>query len=307
MVYSFFRLMEESLGSRAAVVRICEEKGGAARFLPPWSWVLPASLRWPMGELFVWRCERGVFQYVFLRVACAMVALFAELGGALCEGWAHPGSCVAPYINGIIVISQAVAMYCLVMFYHELAEELAPLRALEKLLAVKAVVFLSFFQGVVLILLIYEGVITATNSFSVTDLSASLQNFLICWEMALAAVIHHFIFSRRDFKSGALPGGARINLGAAFLASMPHDVMAEGARVGSEVTDQLRGVASKVAAAAKSVAVGGRGGGEKHREGEGEGGGAVEWHATPIRGRDPAAPSAHASGGEDSRAVHTPV
>ena len=170
VVYSFFRLMVESMGDRGQVVKVCEAKGGAARWLPPSNWVLPASWRWPMGEVFVWRCERGVFQYVFLRVACAVVALAAELGGALCEGWTEPQSCAAPYLNFIIVASQFVAMYCLVLFWHELQAELEPVSALKKLLAVKAVVFLSFFQGLVLAGLIYVGFITATNSFSVTDL-----------------------------------------------------------------------------------------------------------------------------------------
>jgi len=186
VVYSFFRLMVESMGDRAAVVKACEAKGGAARFLPPSHLVLPASWRWPMGETFVWRCERGVFQYVFLRVACAVVALLAELGGALCEGWAEPQSCAAPYINCVIVASQFVAMYCLVLFWHELQAELEPVRALQKLLAVKAVVFLSFFQGLVLAGLIYAGVITATNSFSVTDLVRG------GWRCTRRAVPPHF-------------------------------------------------------------------------------------------------------------------
>ena len=170
VVYSFFRLMMESMGDRERVVKVCAAKGGAARWLPPSSWVLPSSWRWPMGEVFVWRCERGVFQYVFLRVACAIVALAAELGGVLCEGWTEPQSCAAPYLNFTIVVSQFVAMYCLVLFWHELQAELEPVNALRKLLAVKAVVFLSFFQGLVLAGLIYLKVVTATNSFSVTDL-----------------------------------------------------------------------------------------------------------------------------------------
>lgn len=147
VVYSFFRLMMESLGDRAAVVQVTVKKGGVAQWVWPSNLLLPSSWRWPMGEPFVWRCERGVFQYVFLRVACAAIALAAQLGGALCEGWSEPESCAAPYINFTIVLSQFVAMFCLVLFWHELQLELQPVRALQKLLAVKAVVLCVFFRA----------------------------------------------------------------------------------------------------------------------------------------------------------------
>ena len=147
VVYSLFRLLIEALGDRETAVRLLEAKGGAAHFLPPFN-LLPASWRWPLGETFLHRCERGVLQYVVLRVALAAVALFAEVSGRLCEGWSDASHCAAPWINGVIMVSQSVAMYALVMFYHELSAELAPIRALQKLLAVKAVVFVSFVRGV---------------------------------------------------------------------------------------------------------------------------------------------------------------
>jgi hypothetical protein len=35
-------------------------------------------------------------------------------------------------------------MYCLILFYHTLRVELAPLKPLQKLLCIKAVVFMTF-------------------------------------------------------------------------------------------------------------------------------------------------------------------
>ena len=147
VVYSLFRLLLEALGDRETAVKLLAAKGGAAHFLPPWNWVLPASWRWPLGEVFVHRCERVVLQYVVLRVGLAVAALGAEWGGRLCEGWSDGSRCAAPWINGTLIVSQSAAMYGLVMFYHELAPELAAIRALHKLLAVKAVVFLSFVRA----------------------------------------------------------------------------------------------------------------------------------------------------------------
>jgi hypothetical protein len=106
--------------------------------------------------------------------------------------------------------------------------------------------------------------------------------------MALAAVIHHFVFSRRDFKSGALPTDARMAPAAAFLSAMPHDVVAEGQRVGGEVAHHLAAagqrvggeVAHQLAAVAAAAKLGGRAGGASHAK---EGAAVVEWHATPLR------------------------
>lgn len=140
-------------------------------------------------------------------------------------------------------------------------------------------------------------IITATNSFSVTDLSASLQNFLICWEMALAAIIHHFIFSRRDFKKesgGELPAGARLHPAAAFLSALPHDVVEEGHRVGVEVAVKLKTLGAKVgkdvdAAVAK---LGGKRGSPSLPQPQ-EGG--LEWRTTPLKMAAAASPTTAAA------------
>ena len=301
VVYSLFRLLVEALGDRETVVRLLAQKGGAAHFLPPFNWLLPDAWRWPLGEAFVYRCERGVLQYVVLRVALALVALAAEVSGVLCEGWSDASHCAAPWINGTILVAQSVAMYSLVMFFHELMVELAPIKALQKLLAVKAVVFLSFvrarptgarprtrahecapcgsppppptharpfprparaaqFQGIILGGLFYVGALNATSTFTETDLSASLQNFLICIEMALAAGCHHFVFSRREFKAGLMPknpGGGRLTALQAAQAVLPGDVVREAEAAGAEVAGRLTRTVAAVGAAAAAGSAGG--------------------------------------------------
>lgn len=148
---------------------------------------------------FTNRCAFGVFQYVVIRVISALVILLAEFVGTAGVGkfeWHY----VYPYVVTIINLSQFYALYCLVLFYMELKEELHVLRPFGKFLVVKAVVFFSFWQSVLIWILTKYGVLKGTEQYSVADVGSSAQNLLICIEMAFAAWAHHHLFSWKDFK-----------------------------------------------------------------------------------------------------------
>lgn len=63
---------------------------------------------------------------------------------------------------------------------------------------------LTFSQGVLIAMLVYFGIISTIfnvheDSADVRHISAKIQDFLICIEMFLAAVAHHYCFSHKPF------------------------------------------------------------------------------------------------------------
>ena len=63
-------------------------------------------------------------------------------------------------------VSQMWALYCLVMFYVALKEDLAPYNPVLKFFIVKAVVFFCFWQGMLLGVLAYLGYIQGSADFN---------------------------------------------------------------------------------------------------------------------------------------------
>ncbi|KAA0202937.1 hypothetical protein HAZT_HAZT005531 [Hyalella azteca] len=104
------------------------------------------------------------------------------------------------YLFVINNVSQFVAMYCLVLFYKAMKDELQPMAPLAKFLCIKCVVFFSFFQGVAIMFLAKLDVIKEVfDNDDLQRISNVLQNFLICIEMFIAAVAHHFAFSYKPY------------------------------------------------------------------------------------------------------------
>ena len=82
--------------------------------------------------------------------------------------------------------AQFWALYCLVLFYRGVKYELAPIRPISKFLVVKAVVFLTYWQGVAIAILVWAKVIRTKarggGSFPLASLCGhmSISNLLRC-------------------------------------------------------------------------------------------------------------------------------
>ena len=90
--------------------------------------------------------------------AALHAAFIAEQCGIYNEGRLRYND-VYPYTTLVNNFSQLWALYCLVLMFLATKEQLAPIRPLSKFIVVKAVVFFSFWQSVVIALLAWAGVI----------------------------------------------------------------------------------------------------------------------------------------------------
>uniref|UniRef100_A0A1L8DDT7 Putative organic solute transporter ostalpha n=1 Tax=Nyssomyia neivai TaxID=330878 RepID=A0A1L8DDT7_9DIPT len=211
----------------------------------PLCWMRP----WEMGTEFIHNCKHGILQYTVVRPITTFVSVVCELSGVNGEG-TFSMNVAYPYIMVVNNLSQFSAMYCLVLFYQANKVELQPMRPLPKFLCIKAVVFFSFFQGVIIDILVYFGFIS--NIFgsdvgdSYQDLSAKLQNFLICIEMFLAAIAHHYSFPHDPFHINIPHFNSDRNWMSAFsnmldFSDVQQDVTEHLGVVGSSLSRRLRG------------------------------------------------------------------
>ncbi|XP_015572877.1 protein LAZ1 homolog 2 isoform X2 [Ricinus communis] len=131
----------------------------------------------------------GLVQYMILKTLCAFLAFLLELFGVYGDGefkWYYG----YPYIAVVLNFSQMWALYCLLHFYNIMHERLRPIKPLSKFISFKAIVFATWWQGVDIALLCASDILPNEGKFR-----TGLQDFLICIEMAIAAVAHVFVFS----------------------------------------------------------------------------------------------------------------
>lgn len=148
-------------------------------------------------------CKRATLQFCFLKPPMAIITIILASKGLYSEGnWAADQGYL--YITIIYNISVSMALYALVAFYAATADILRPYDPILKFMCVKSVVFLSYWQGMALAILEAAGTITEANlpdggTLSEGAIAAGYQNFLICCEMLLAALMLRFAFPHKIY------------------------------------------------------------------------------------------------------------
>jgi hypothetical protein len=228
VLYSFFQYLIEVLGGEETLVLMLKDKSptrgahiwGLGLCMTPWAMGQPTSIggghsvttspKRPMKRGVRWtspffvRCKFGVLQYVVLKFFSAIFVMLLERYGLYKEGDFTPRGGYL-YIAILTNLSQCWALYCLVFFYYALKNELGPIRPVGKFVSVKALVFFTWWQSLGISILFQMDMIphytslTNGREWSSEAVAKGMQDWLICIEMFIAAIVHTFVFPHTDY------------------------------------------------------------------------------------------------------------
>lgn len=201
-IYAFFSLMIAQCGGYDAIYRslMVEQR-------PPVEHIFPLCHFAPMRVTprFVQRCRLGLFQFMIAKPLITLIVLVLESTdsyGKVLDPKKGNFWCMLSYN-----ITLTVALYALVYLYFGLREFLEGKNALAKFLCFKAVVFLSYWQGLIIAILValnwmptYKGSLWSTDE----EAHEGLQRMLICMEMLGISVAHKYCFSTTEFTKNAV-------------------------------------------------------------------------------------------------------
>ncbi|XP_044483247.1 transmembrane protein 184B-like isoform X1 [Mangifera indica] len=153
----------------------------------------------PLDGRFIRRCKQGCLQFVILKPILVVVTLILYAKGKYKDGNFSPDQAYL-YLTIIYTISYTTALYALALFYMACRDLLHPFNPVPKFIIIKSVVFLTYWQGVLVFLAAKSALIKNADD------AADFQNFIVCVEMLIAAVGHFFAFPYKEY-AGANIGG----------------------------------------------------------------------------------------------------
>lgn len=144
----------------------------------------------------------GVFQYLIIRLIITISGLIIYTINPDLFGYEKFGNKnVYSSFMIIISLSQAYAVYCIVLFCKRMHDKLTGIRPLSKFLIIKFIIFLTFWQSVIIPLCNYIDAVQSILLYSQdTD---GIKNLLICIEMAFAGVGHHIYYNYNQFSNAS--------------------------------------------------------------------------------------------------------
>ncbi|RDB25344.1 hypothetical protein Hypma_007883 [Hypsizygus marmoreus] len=153
----------------------------------------------PTKAYFMYAVKWAVLQYVIVRPAVSIASIICEAFNVLCPSEGFSPKYANVYLSAIDFVSISVALYGLLLFYSLTKEELKGRRPLAKFLAIKLIVFFTFYQSFVFSALNGK-VIHATEYWTVTNISNGLNAFAICIEMIFFSAFMLWAYPWKEYK-----------------------------------------------------------------------------------------------------------
>jgi len=173
-------------GGEAAVVEGIKEKGMLHHPTP-----FCCCPQIPLGADFIRNMKRTTLQFVVLKPLLALFSLITLWAGVF----------NTDAVQGILLVvynlSYTTALYGLFLFYLGTKKLLHGFSPVGKFSAVKIIVFATYYQSLLVVMIP-----------GMDDLGGSEKwnDWIICFEMAMFAIMHEYCFSYKEF----LPGGVGV-------------------------------------------------------------------------------------------------
>jgi len=207
VVYAFFNLLGAYVGYepdkptiKDIENKICEllsQKGPHPYQFPLNYCLKPMNLvNMQEAHKYYYICKIGILQYIPIKIILAglmFLVIYDE------------GTTSDLYdLCGIVeFVDVCIALYWLIFFFHIFYEDLKPFRPLRKLLIIKGILFLTFWQEEILN---FCGVYMSTSRYipaeNRADANVILSCLLVDVEMVIMSILTTFAFSYRDFYIG---------------------------------------------------------------------------------------------------------
>lgn len=198
VIYNFLSLCLAWVGGPGVVVTSLSGQS----IKPSWFLMTCCLPPMPLDGRFIRRCKQGGLQFVILKPILLVVTFMLYAKGRYRDGNFDTKQGYL-YVTIIYTISYSLALYALVLFYVACRDLLQPFKPVPKFVIIKSVVFLTYWQGVLVFLAAKLGIIKSAEE------AADVQNFALCVEMAIAAVGHLYAFPYNHYAdmNGDASGG----------------------------------------------------------------------------------------------------
>ncbi|XP_043924370.1 transmembrane protein 184B isoform X2 [Protopterus annectens] len=198
VIYNFLSLCYEYLGGESAIMS--EIRGKPIESSCMYGTCCLWGKTYSIG--FLRFCKQATLQFCVVKPLMAIITVILQAFGKYRDGDFDVASGYL-YITIIYNISVSLALYALFLFYFATRELLSPYSPVLKFFMVKSVIFLSFWQGMLLAILEKFGAIpkirVANVSVGEGTVAAAYQNFIICVEMFFAAIALRHAFTYRVY------------------------------------------------------------------------------------------------------------
>ncbi|KFZ67925.1 Transmembrane protein 184A, partial [Podiceps cristatus] len=204
VIYSFLSLCFEYLGGESTIMTEIRGKPIASSCF--YGTCCLQGMSYSIG--FLRFCKQATLQFCIVKPLMAIVTIILQAFGKYHDGDFNSLSSVQSgylYITIIYNFSVSLALYALFLFYFATMDLLRPFEPVLKFITIKAVIFLSFWQGTLLAILEKCGVIPEVQIIDGKEVgagtvAAGYQNFIICIEMFFASIALRYAFTCQVYR-----------------------------------------------------------------------------------------------------------